>query len=132
MNYIEQFMDDNGLSVGTCFKIDKLSGEYVFDEDFVLWKKCRQDVSEIASVALAGLLTGRCQPVTKMGQVAEILGVKLGERFLINTGGEGLSTSQFAITKNGLETDPNRPYPVALMKLLTGEYKITPIKQEEA
>ena len=132
MNYIEQFMKDNGLNVGTCFKIDKLNSEYVFDEDFVLWKKLRRGTSETASVTLAELLTGRCRPVTKMGQVAEILGVKLGEKFNINKNGIGSPTGPFRLTENGLEDNISLLVPTQFMKLLTGEYQVVPIEQEEA
>ncbi|PAV39958.1 hypothetical protein CJ260_00535 [Megasphaera sp. ASD88] len=131
MNYIEQFMEDNELYIGVCFKIDKLSGEYVFDEDLVLWKKCRQDVSEIASVALVGLLTGRCQPVTKMEQVAKILGVKLDEEFNMNKDGTEIPNGPFKLTKRGLQGKDGVLFPTYFMKLLTGRYKVVPIEQED-
>ena len=39
MNYIEQFIKDNGLTIDTYFEIYGRRGKYIFDANFVLWYK---------------------------------------------------------------------------------------------
>lgn len=132
-NYIEQFMEDNKLSVNTYFEVYGYSGWYMFDSDFVLWYKPVKNRPAVdGSTTLVELLTGRCRLITKMEQVAEILGVKLGEKFDIDKNGIELPVGPFMLTERGLKDEDSYDCPTYFVKLLTGEYKIVPIEQEES
>lgn len=132
MNYIEQFMKDNGLTVDVYFEIDGRRGKYIFDTNFVLWHKPIESNYPIEdSLALVELLTGKCRPISKMEQVAKILGVKLNEKFNIDKNGIEPPVGPFRLTEYGLEDERRLAAPVALMKLLAGEYKIALIGQED-
>lgn len=128
-NYIEQFMEDNKLSVDTYFEVYGYSGWYMFDSDFVLWYKPVKNRPAVdGSTMLVELLTGRCRPTSKMEQVAEVLGVKLNEKFNIDKNGIAPPVGPFRLTERGLEDDVLASCPTHFMKLLTGEYKIVHIK----
>lgn len=122
MNYIEQFMKDNGLTVGTYFKIDEDAADYVFDSHFKLWAKLPGGATVTAPTALSALLTGTWCPITKMKQVAKILGVKLNEEFNINKDGMGIPNGPFRLTELGLQGEYEVIFPTYFMKLLTGRY----------
>lgn len=130
MNYIEQFMKDNGLTFNTYFKVDGISTNYRFDSDYRLWGDPPGGTAEIAHATLRGLLTGKLRPITKMERVAEILGTKLNEKFNIDKNGIEPPVGPFRLTEYGLENERRLSSPTALMKLLTGEYKIVPIEQD--
>lgn len=133
MNYIEQFMKDNGLRVDTYFEIEGSQHKYVFKPDFCLWRITPGFPEVIDYIELGLLLTGQCRPVSKMEQVAEILGVKLDEEFNINKDGMEIPNGPFTLTEFGLEGKGEVSFPAHIfMKLLTGEHKIVPIEQEEA
>ena len=132
MNYIEQFMEDNGLPVNTYFEVYGHSGWYKFDSSFSLWYKPAKSLASVdGSTTLVGLLTGIYRPITKMEQVAEILGVKLNEKFNIDKNGIEAPEGPFMLTERGLKDEDSCNCPTHFMKLLTGEYKIVPIEQEE-
>lgn len=128
-NYIEQFMEDNGLTVGTYFEVYGHSGWYKFDSSFSLWYRPAKSLAAVdGSTTLVDLLTGRYRPTSKMEQVAEILGVKLGEKFNIDKNGIAPPVGPFRLTERGLEDDVLASCPTHFMKLLTGEYKIVHIE----
>lgn len=131
MNYIEQFMKDNGLTFNTYFKVDGSSANYRFDSDYRLWGKPPGGTAKIADATLWDLLTGKLRPITKMERVAKILGTKLNEKFNIDKNGIEPPVGPFRLTEYGLENERRLSSPTALMKLLTGEYKIVPIEQED-
>lgn len=131
-NYIEQFMKDNELTFNTYFKVDGSSANYRFDSDYRLWGKPPGGVAETAHVTLRDLLTGKLRPITKMERIAEILGIKLNEKFNIDKNGIAPPVGPFRLTERGLEDDVLASCPTHFMKLLTGEYKIVPIEQEES
>ena len=133
-NYIEQFMKDNNLSVDTYFKVEGHRGKYMLDSDYFLWyKPVNSQPAVDGSATIVDLLTGKLRPISKMERVAEILGVKLGEKFNIKANSTGDTQGPFKLTGHGIESDKiYGTYPTCLELLLTGEYEIVPIEQEES
>ena len=128
-NYIEQFMEDNELTFNTDFKVEGSSVNYRFDSGYRLWgKPPAGGVAEIAHATLRDLLTGKLRPITKMERIAEILGIKLNEKFNIDKNGIAPPVGPFRLTERGLEDDVLASCPTHFMKLLTGEYKIVHIE----
>ena len=131
-NYIEQFMEDNGLTFNTYFKVDGNSANYRFDSGYRLWVKPPGGATVIDNVTLWYLLAGKSRPLSKMERIAEILGVNLGEKFNIDKNGIELPVGPFMLTERGLKDEDSYDCPTHFVKLLTGEYKIVPIEQGES
>lgn len=138
---LKEFMDRNGVSKDDVIMAGWLANEICksFDCDFCPYHIheasgagiCANSAKKTDKDSVEKMVKERVQKLlhsNRMGEVAEMLGVKFGEPFKIAYIGEDISSGYFHLEKTGLYCDESLRAPFNLTDLLVGDAYI--VKEE--